>query len=81
MKAMMTKGCKIGKVKLKNSNCQLKVFPNDKSNVRVFRVGDWGEISFRMLNNTEIENETMIYMLRCAEQDMIHGRGEKKIDD
>ena len=63
--------CKIGKVTLKGG-AELIVFPNNKENFATFDLG-WGSVTFRLPNQDYIHDETLIYMLRMIENEILNG--------
>ena len=67
----MNNHCKIGKVTLKGG-ATLKVFPNDMRNYVVYKLG-WGEVTFRTYDEQTITRETVIFMLRALEDDVLRG--------
>jgi hypothetical protein len=63
-------GCCIGKVRYKNP--KLALVPAARHAIRSVTYS-WGEITFRVYDGALITNETMIYMLRAAENEIIRG--------
>lgn len=70
---MKTSQCRIGKIKPKNAP-NLSVLPRNKDAFRIVELGGWGEITLRVYDDGGgIENRDALYMLRCAEDEIIHG--------
>lgn len=63
-------GCRIGKVTLKNP--KLAIIPKCKHSAHTVKY-DWGEVTFRLYDGSNITNKTMIYMLRTLEREIIGG--------
>jgi len=67
---MIDPHCKIGKVTLKGG-AELVVFPNNKENYVTFGLG-WGEVTFRIYDDDILQDQTILFMLRMVEHDLIH---------
>lgn len=63
-------GCRIGKIKFKGDNIVL--CPSSTHSVCKLDIG-WGEVSFRCYDGEPITNETLVYMLRAIEDEIIRG--------
>ena len=72
---MKSPHCRIGKVTLKGG-AELVVFPNDRLNYMTYNIG-WGSITFRTFDSAVITRETMVYMLRAIENEIITGEDDE----
>ena len=61
---------RIGKVRLKK-NSNIAFFPQKIDNAKTYNLS-WGEITFRMYDHHPITHETMMYMLRAAEDKILN---------
>jgi len=65
-------GCRIGKIRLKKTGLEIRIIPSaTHSHVRY--TFPWGEVSIRTFDGMPIENRDVLYLLRCAEDEVLHG--------
>ena len=69
-------GCRIGRVKFKSGG-EVRLLPISAGKFRRVRLGEWGEVTFRMFDGTDIENQTMNYMLDMAKHEIMYGEDEE----
>lgn len=63
-------GCRIGKVTFKDK--KIVPIPSSGHAVYVIDLG-WGEVVFRCYDGAPIKIETLVYMLRAIEDEIIRG--------
>ncbi len=63
--------CRISKVRYKNGT-ELTILPPSTNNIRVFDIG-WGSVTFRLYDDSNITNETMVYMMEAIKDTIIRG--------
>lgn len=65
-------GCRIGKIKMKNGGAEIRIIPSSFDSTMTVEY-EWGEVSFRIYDGAPIERRDALYLLRCAENDILRG--------
>lgn len=69
----MNAGCRIGKIRMKNGGAEIRVIPTSNHSLMAIQYS-WGEVTFRMYDGERIERRDALYLLRCAEEDILRGQ-------
>lgn len=65
-------GCRVGWVTLKDGGTKVRVIESSNHGIMTIKYS-WGEVSFRIYDDQKIERRDALYLLRCAEENILRG--------
>ena len=65
-------GCRIGKIRMKSGGAEVRIIPSAMHSTLNVSY-DFGEITFRMYDGQKITRGDALWLLRCAEDDLLRG--------